>query len=111
MKGESEIAVGGRLTCGNSVGIMLKEGIVLFNPSRRDREPESVNIVHWGSKTSPITALFLNKKKAIKCLYSKDIKTCDPRWRKETLEVLNKTGTEHPVFIPSKIERSLSCYF
>jgi len=102
--------VGGRLTGGNDVGIMLKTGIVLFNPSKRDREPESVNIVHWGGKTSPITALFLNKKKAIKCLHSEDIKMCDPRWKKETLEVFKKIGTKHPVFIPSIIEGPLRCY-
>jgi len=107
---ESCIPVGGRLRNGSCVGIMLKTGIILYNPSKKSREPESVNISHWGGHTSPIIALFLEKEKAINCLNSENTITCDLKWKKETIETLEKIGNNHPVFVPSVLEEPSQCY-
>lgn len=101
LKGESAIPIGGRLKGGYHVGIMFKAGIVLFPSSESYREPELVNIQSHGSKTSSIIALFLSKDEAVACLNSKNLQSCDARWKEETLETLNEIGGIHPVFIPS----------
>ena len=109
---ENNFPVGGRLKGGSTVGIMMKAGIVLYNPSTRGaREPELVNIVHWGGKTSSIVAIFLEKDMAIKCLNSENLVACDPRWEKETIETFKKIGNDHPVFIPSIIEGPVCCQY
>lgn len=110
IRGKSAIPVGGRLNNGSSVGILLRAGIILFNPSKTAREPESVNISRWGGHTSPIIALFLDKNKAINCLNTKNTTTCDQRWKKETLETLEKIGNDHPVFVLSILEGPSQCF-
>lgn len=106
----SPFPIGGKLKNGSRIGIMLKMGIVLYNPSRREEKPEQVNIARWGGKTSSIVALFLEKDRAIRCLDSKNITMCDPRWKKETLETLEKIGNNHPVFVFSIIDGPNVCY-
>lgn len=105
--GESDVPVGGRLKGGNLIGIM-KIGIILYiedhpRPGRPQR-PEDVNTGYWGGHTSPIVALCLRQDDAMICLHSKDIKNCDPGWRRETEEVLEHIGDDHPVFILSVTE-------
>jgi hypothetical protein len=101
LREKSKIPVGGRLRNGNLVGIM-KERIVLYYencPGRGERlqRPEDAN--EWGGGTSPIIALFLNKEEAMNCSNSADLKAWDPRWEKQTKEILNSIGDNHPVFV------------
>ena len=109
LRGESEIPIGKRLTEGYNVGIM-KKGIVMFSSSRKHREPELINVYHWGGKTSSIIALFLKENRAMECFNSKNTTVCDPRWKNETLETLDKIGNDHSVFIPSITEGLSRCY-
>lgn len=102
LKGESSVPIGGMITGGNLVGI-TKRGIVSYNNSSKNRyRPEQVNILHHGGTTSPITALFIKVGEAKICFFeSKNFQNCDPRWRKQTEEVLAAIGDNHPVFILS----------
>jgi hypothetical protein len=107
MVGKSMVSIGDRLHGGSLVGIM-KDGLVLyledykwFSKHERPQRPEDVSIAFWGGRTSPIVALCLKKDDALTCLHSKGLKRCDPSWRKETEEVLQKISDDHPVFILS----------
>jgi len=98
LKGESKIPVGGRLKKGNLVGIS-RFGIILYDDSKR-RDPE-LNMVLWRGISSSITGLFFNKKQALACLYSKSLQMCDCRWQRQTKEVVEAIGKDHPVFVVS----------
>ena len=108
LRGESETPVGGRLRNGCLVGIMggKLSGIYLYDQDHPRRgsvqPPEMVNNVFFGSRTSRLVALFLEKEAAIKCSDSNDPRPLDPRWRKQTNETLNAIGDDHPVFIISR---------
>lgn len=99
LKGESKIPVGGRLKEGSLVGI-TRFGIILYDDIK-GRDPELINIALWGGRSSPITALFLNKKQALACLNSKSLQMCDCRWQRQTKEVDEAIGKDHPVFVVS----------
>ena len=46
----------------------------------------------------PVVGLFLDEAEARECLLVEDAQELDPRWRKQTLEVLHTIGDEHPNF-------------
>lgn len=105
LKGESKVPVDGVLKDGFLVGI-TRFGIVLFN-DYKGRDPELLNIAFWGGKSSPITALFLSRKQALACLNSEHLQTCDCRWQRQTKEVVETIGKDHPVFVVSKLASPL----
>lgn len=113
LRGESKVTVGRRLRNGYYVGV-TPWGIVLYNQDHpreaggSPQKPEEVNIVFYGGHTSPIVALFLDKEEALKCHNSEDPKPSDLRWQKETKEVLDAIGENHPVFIVSYWSPNLS---
>jgi len=104
LKGESKILVGDRPKEGSLVGIS-RFGIILYNDIKR-RDPE-LNMALWGGKSSPITALFLNRKQALACLNSEYLQMCDCRWQRQTKKVNKAIGKDHPVFVVSKLASPL----
>jgi hypothetical protein len=99
-----------RSMSGRSLVGITKDGIQLYDPSadlsgqeriRRERA-EEVNELFHGGHTSPVVALFLTQADADDCYLTEDLMPSDLRWRKETEEVLEAIGDEHPVFVPSK---------
>lgn len=110
LRGESKIPKGNILKGGRLVGI-TRFGIILYDedfspfsqrPHKKHQDPELVNTIMWGGKTSPLVALFLDRKQALTCLNFKSLSVCDPRWQKETKEVLDAIGDNHPVFVISQ---------
>jgi len=101
LKGKSEIPMGRALKNGHLVGI-TRFGIILYNDFK-GRDPELINTALWGDKTSPVVALFLDKKQALACLDSKSLQVCDCRWQSHTKEVIKAIGKNHPVFIVSEL--------
>jgi hypothetical protein len=104
LREKSKVPVGGRLRNGKLVGI-TEERILLYYENypgrgKRLQRPEDAN--EWGGGTSQIIALFFNKEEAMKCSDSPDLKAWDPRWEKQTKEVLNSIGDNHPVFVLSR---------
>lgn len=96
---ESKVAVGSRLTQGTMLGVAQK--IVLFVPegggiTSYQREFLLVNTRYWGEHTSDVVGLFLRKEDAERCMTTNDVKPCDERWRKETVETLKAIGRDHP---------------
>jgi|GEM_PF-1091355 len=97
----------------NQLGTKMENGrylgisglrLTLYNSHKTDSEgrpqgPDSVNMIHWGGGTSPISALFLKRYDAKKCLESKNHRQWDIRWEKETSETLKAIGSNHPLFI------------
>ncbi|MBU0546927.1 MAG: hypothetical protein ABH876_00540 [Patescibacteria group bacterium] len=116
LMGESKIPVGGCLDNGYLIGIS-RDRICLYRdednstyPTNRThrRQLEDVNTFFWGGTTSPITALFFLKDEALKCLNASDLKCCDPRWRKQTEEVLAAISDDNPVLVLSQGEFAIS---
>lgn len=107
LRNESHVPVGGRLENGRLVGI-ASYGLVMYDEdhprgySQPHQDPEEVNIAFWGGHTSPIVALFLRKDEAVECFDSSNLRMGDSRWRKQTEEVLQLIGDNHPVFIISR---------
>lgn len=99
--------LGGHLKHGSTVGI-TRIGIILYNQGSRSRLPEDVNITAWGGRTSTPVALFLSFEKAMAVNSDESpLIPYDPRWKKETLEVLDAIGDNHPNFVIAS-DRSLS---
>lgn len=63
-----------------------------------ERNIESVNMRWWTGNSSLIVALFKDEKAARECSGEKDLVPCDPRWLKETTELLRAIGNDHPAF-------------
>ena len=103
LKGESVFPVGYVLDGGTMLAICkdlimyVPEGGGLMNTTF-ERRIEYVNTRFWGDKTSSIIALFKTKEEALRCFDEKDTVPCDPRWLKETTEVLSEIGNNHPRF-------------
>jgi len=51
-----------------------------------------------GGHSSSIVALFKNEEEAFRCLENDGLKPHDPRWTKQTREVLDEIGDDHPAF-------------
>ncbi len=95
----SRVVIGGKINNGSmlSVGMYLK----LFIPegggtTSFKREIGLVNTKYWGGGTSAVVALFLTKEDALACNEAQEHRPCDPRWRKETVDVLRAIGKNHP---------------
>jgi hypothetical protein len=103
LKGESVFPVGYMLSGGTMLAICkdlimyVPEGGGLMNTTF-ERRIEYVNTYFWGDKTSSIIALFKTKEEAIRCFNKDNLIPCDPRWLKETREVLGEIGENHPRF-------------
>jgi len=100
---QSKVKVGDRLRNGQLVGVSAI-GIILFTPGSRDHERtlEYVNTRNWGGGTSAVVGLFLDRKKAMNLnRRKKPLENCDPRWEKDTMEVLAAIGDYHDVFMIS----------
>jgi hypothetical protein len=105
LKGGSKVPNGGALKEGRLVGI-TRFGIVLYDDAK-GRDPELINIALWGGRSSPITALFLDRKQALACLNSKDLQMCDCRWQQQTKEVVEAIDKNHPIFVVSGLASPL----
>lgn len=84
--------------------LAVAKWLQLFNPhqlksGRKERQLNKVSTLLWQGGTPPIVALFLTEDKARECFTSSDLKPCDPRWKKDTKEVLATIGENHPTFV------------
>lgn len=111
LKGRSVIQVGGRLDRGTMIAICrclipyIPEKYGFAHPKTAfERRIENVNTMWWRGNTSPIVALFTNKKAALVCFKDRDFVPCDPKWVGCTKDVLNRIGNDHPVFYISHDE-------
>ncbi|MFZ2193308.1 MAG: hypothetical protein WAV31_03615 [Candidatus Moraniibacteriota bacterium] len=102
LKEESEVAVG-KILSGSLLAIAPwlqfynpQEKRLLFSEGSSERRLDFVPFRRWGMKTSDIVALFRTKKKAQKCFSSSDLKQCDSRWIKDTIEVVGLISEDHP---------------
>lgn len=98
-EGESLVEVGEKLNQGSMISVGRQ--LTMFIPeggglTSYQREIGEVNTRYWGESTSPVVALFLEKKKAMECLKEKDLALCDSRWEAETIKVLKRIGKDHP---------------
>ncbi|MFA6047576.1 MAG: hypothetical protein WCV59_00535 [Parcubacteria group bacterium] len=98
----SEMAVGMMLRNGNLVAV-TPGGIGLYSAHWTEGEKRptyyEVNDNRHGGHTTPVVALFLDENKARKCLRARKYRHCDPRWKKQTKEVLDAIGDNHLVFV------------
>lgn len=101
MRGRSAIPLGGLLPTGYFVGIR-PSGLIIYGTDNR-AELENVDAT-IRTRSSPIVALFLNEETALKCMDSGELKFLDPRWRKQTEEVLQAIGPDHPMFVLSETD-------
>lgn len=84
--------------------LAVAKWLQLFNPrrlksGRQERRLDKTSTLLWQGGTPPIVALFLTEDKARECFSSSDLKSCDPRWQKNTKEVLAAIGENHPTFV------------
>ena len=84
--------------------LAVAKWLQLFNPGRlksrrQERRLDKISTLLWQGGTPPIVALFLTEEKARECFTSSDLKPCDPRWKKETEDVLAAIGENHPTFV------------
>jgi hypothetical protein len=107
LRGESKLKVGAQLT--NQM-ISVGKWLEAFTPEGRgpmstsfERDITKVNYAYrTGGMTTYVAALFLEEEQARSCFEHTDIEPSDPRWIKETAEVLAAIGDDHPHFsIPS----------
>jgi len=57
--------------------------------------------VDWRNGTDDVVALFLTEEEAVACWHENDplqMKPCDPRWHRQTKEVLARISNDHPCF-------------
>lgn len=79
-------------------GSMIAIGTYLQFFTPESDSPILPQKVNWGGCTSKIVALFMDKNTALQCVGSQDYVPCDPRWKKNTIEVLRAIGTDHLYF-------------
>ncbi len=99
LSGESMFPVGHQMIEGQMLAVGTQ--LIKFIPegggySTFRRDIINVNTRYWRDSSSPITALFLTKKKAMACFAVSDRKTLDSRWKEDTLKVLRAIGEDHP---------------
>lgn len=100
-KRESDLPVGYQLTG----GYMLSIGkyLIMYVPegggiTSFERRVEMVNTRYWGDKTSSVVGYFFSKEEALKCSECSDAQPCDPKWHKQSKDVLESIPKNHPVF-------------
>jgi len=88
-----------------SNGTMVSVGkqLIMFVPEGAggahttvQREINNVNTRYWGGNTSSVVALFLLENEALACNRADNPVALDPRWLKQTKEVLWAIGDSHP---------------
>jgi hypothetical protein len=94
LHGNSKVLVGSILK-GDPM-LAVAKNLQFFYPHRNARDVAFVNNAYWGAGTSLIVALFLNEKEARDCFEGSNLLPCDERWIKQTKEVLEKIGDNHP---------------
>lgn len=77
-----------------SVGYILRGAKIIIYNFLDIESPEDGH----GGHTSPIVALLKDKEEALRCLESENLKSCGSRWMKQTREVLDEIGDNHPAF-------------
>ena len=91
LKGESKIPVGYRFKKGSHLGV-TRYGLISYLMEHKDLPlilpVEKINTAYTYEKTCQIVALFMRENEAQDCFNSKNLQICDPRWRKQTEEVL-----------------------
>lgn len=105
LRGESDIPIGGKIKSGGMIAIarrlqaFIPDGYGLATPlCSIERRLEMVNVSWWQGRTSEIVALFLEQDAALDCFQQLDLEVCDPRWEKQTRQVIESIGDEHPKF-------------
>ncbi len=103
LKGESAFPMGYIL--GGGMMLAICKSLIMYVPegggpmnTTFERKIELVHSSFWGDHSSSIIALFKTKEEAFGCFAEKDLVPYDPRWRKETKEVLDEIGDGHPRF-------------
>lgn len=93
----NEISNGTMLAVRECLQLFVPEGSGWLSPtSTVEREITRVNTRFHGGHTSPIVALFLMEREAMDCFDYSDLRARDPRWKRQTIEVLRTIGAEHP---------------
>lgn len=111
MIGGSKIGLGNGLRGGTMIAIAnslvryMPEGGSSFN-STYERRLECVNASFWGSQTSPLVALFFTKEEAMDCFHSGSLVAADPRWKQQSLAVINAVGDDHSKFTVCRFKQS-----
>jgi hypothetical protein len=102
LHGDSQIAIGQTMS-GDLLAVakwlqfFIPEGHGWVSPMTSvERRVERVSTQWWQGKTSAIIALFLTEDKARECFASQNLQPRDPRWLKDTKEVLGAIGENHP---------------
>lgn len=96
LRGESAVPVGGRF--GGRLLAVCK-WLVAYTPEAPIKKIDETDPKYWDRFTNLIVALFLNEGEAQKCFKNeKETIPCDPRWDKETREVIDAIGYNHPQF-------------
>jgi len=101
-RSDSRIPVGGKIGGGELLSIGKQ--LIPFIPegggtTSYERRIELVNVRYWVMNSSFIVGLFLDEKVAQGCFASKGLERADPRWRKETEEVLASIPDDHPTLV------------
>ena len=100
LRDQSRVSVGGKLT---GPMMAIRSQLIAYIPegggiTSYQRKIELVNTSWWTGNSSPIVALFKDKKSAMACNAQENLSPCDYRWLKETIGVLQLIGEDHPVF-------------
>ncbi len=95
----TKLGNGTMLSIGRQLWMYIPEGHSPVSSSASlVRELGEVNTHYWGGHTSAVVALFKTEEEAVQCVKKAGLWMPDPAWMKETLEVLDLIGTDHPVF-------------
>lgn len=95
LHGYSNVGIGGTLEDGTRLAIC--RFLVMYTP-RTARGIEAVSEMYWGGHSSWIVALFKSEAEAMACFANGDLRSCDPRWAEQTLQVVAEIGNNHPAF-------------
>jgi hypothetical protein len=106
VKGYSTVHVGHKLQTGTMLAItqqlqmfLPEGGGVLGLTTSFERNIEHVNTFWWGGHSSAIVALFKNKGDALECFEHKRLTIADHRWLRQTTEVIEEIGDNHPTVV------------
>ncbi len=92
-----KIGDGTMLSIGKQLIMFVPEGSGVISPtSTIERDIVGVNTHYWGSQTSYVVALFMNKGEAMKCHKASNQGLVDSRWKSQTIAVLRAIGKKHP---------------
>jgi hypothetical protein len=96
LRGQSGVPVGGKF--GGKLLAVCK-WLVAYTPEAPIKKIDEVDPNCWDRFTNLIIALFLDENKARECFKEEEKSIhCDPGWDKETREVIDAIGYNHPQF-------------